>query len=220
MLFWHIALSIIVMGFAMLPTSRVAADTFDPYYARSAPRHGAEITRFVASADFALRTRLHRDHTSIDSFLCSVRRTLPLSRGAGFLHVYADRIAPLVAMDPAVVRIDLASGRRCVSTTVTAHERPLDDKAATLPLDTVGRPLSENPVWNACIRHEGLSADLLRDNRDVYVHRQRRIRVKIPLTCRDYHRGKDELWSYPDAPGAVLLLDARGRFVQLVQGRD
>ena len=80
-------------------------------------------------------------------------------------------------------------------------------------LSKSGVVISKNPVWNACISGERLDATMIRQNTDTYEHRNGKVRKRIPLTCRDYHRGRVEIWRHPDFSDIELTLDTKGRLV-------
>ncbi len=115
----------------------------------------------------------------------------------------------MLDMDEKAIRIAMVKAR-CPSPVSAEIVRA---KPKLLRIDPQGSVISSNPVWNACIRSSYLSPALLRSNQDVYEHRQGRIRVRIPFSCRDYHRGDLRVWQFPDDPSVQLVLDKRGRLL-------
>ena len=182
--------------------------TSDPYYARHSARQGSEVVRFMAAAHF-LRDRVHPDPADLPELFCSLSRLLPEGRGAAFLTEVSTSLSLLLHMREQDIRISIIKAH-CTPTKVA---QPVRFQLKPLRLDTQGRVLSSNPVWNACIRGESLSLSFLRSNLDVYIHRQRRVRVRIPLTCRDYHRGDVRVWRFPEDPSVELVLDKKGRLL-------
>lgn len=179
------------------------------YYARQeSVRRGSEIVRFAAAATF-VHDRLYSDASENAAYLCSIKNLLPENRGAGFLRLASERIAVITGLTRQSALFSLTSGSCDTVRTALVVKRTF----RPLRIDAKGRVVSKNPVWNACIRGEPLTAAIMRTNPDVHHHRQGRIIVKIPLSCRDYHRGELRVWRFPDDPSVELVLDKRGRLL-------
>lgn len=197
-------------------------DVPDPYYARTAPRRGSEIDHILAQARFLFG---HRGTDELpDSrmspftpqevhVICAFRRSLPLDRGAGFTEVLAHHLVSFFYFaHHEDILIALLRHDFCLS---PAH-RPVSAPVRTalhVHFDIKKRVISKNPVWNACVRGENLSVDLIRMNADVFIHRQGRMIKKVPYTCRDYHPGPQNLWLYPDQPGLRIFVDKKARLL-------
>jgi hypothetical protein len=212
-------------GLLLLCFVRLAyADAPDAYYARHAPRRSGEIMRIEAAADFVWnhavsheeKRDLRMGHLSAGQkhLACSLAKILP-DRGGAFVHEVASHLTDHFGISDrtAITRI-LTEAHGC--------PRPVADvsspmsRITVIPLDAKGIPVSRNPVWNACVRGQGLSFDFIQSNTDRFEHRSGRLRVTRPWSCRDYHRGKLALWKYPDQPHTELLLDRRGKFLGAV----
>lgn len=83
-------------------------------------------------------------------------------------------------------------------------------------VDGEGIPLSDNPVWNLCVRGENIPVGVLRRNTDTTVHRRGWVRVAIPKSCDDYHRGSQHVWSHPDFADVQLYLADDGRLLGIL----
>lgn len=200
-----------------------SADTPDAYYARHAARRSSGLTRMSAAADFVWsravlseEKREQRLHSGLSvgqkHLTCSLSLILP-DLGGAFVQEVATRILDRSgATDRAAIVHLLTTGESCPRRMV----EPAPAIAPTLliiPIDARGIPLSSNPVWNACVRRQGLSFDLIQSNTDRFEHRRGKVRITRPLSCRDYHRGSVAFWKYPDQPDLELLLDRRGKFL-------
>ncbi len=194
----------------------------DAYSARYSARHGSEIDHLLRSAQF-----LVDHHASEQEVMCSMATILPVGRGGGFHTLLAEKISLLfsekrVPLPPTPTpKRERMSSRLIQAILVTQHgchtmqRFPLQKKrkAPSIPLDSSGIPVSNNDVWNACVRNQSLSADLIRENPDTFEHRQGRIRKKIPWSCRDYHRGEAGWWIYPDQVNTELLFTRNGQYI-------
>lgn len=200
-------------------------DVSDPYYARSAPRRAGELAHVLAQARFlAAMAQKESDNVVVGSpfsvrelsLLCSLRRSLPSNRGAGFLQILSMHLVPFFhSARSSDILIALTRHDTC-----TLERQKLVSRPASFTLhiqfDRTKRVVSHNPVWNACVRSENLSVDLIRTNTDVFTHRQGRITKNIPYTCRDYHRGQQNLWLYPDQPGLQIFVDTKARLLGIL----
>lgn len=72
---------------------------------------------------------------------------------------------------------------------------------------------SRNPVWNVCISGKPIRKGLLMRNTDAFDYRRGHLHLRIPFTCRDYHRGNVSVWRHPDFPDVDVLLDSKGRLI-------
>ena len=117
----------------------------------------------------------------------------------------------------ALDRADSSSVERALLDTSFCKTKPQkvisDYRPKEIRLSKSGVVISKNPVWNACIGGGQLDATMIRQNTDTYEHRSGKVRKRIPLTCRDYHRGKFEVWRHPDFSDIELTLDTKGRLV-------
>lgn len=171
-------------------------------------RRGNETARIRMAAAF-LWTNTYENKGDVIGFLCSIGLLLPENRGAAFLDKVADDIGFIVGAEAKVMKIRLLTGS-CKKADIE-KKMPVQQKA--LFIDAKGAVLSRNSVWNACIRGLPLTADFMKTNPDIFLHRQGRIRVFRRLTCRDYHRGDLRVWTFPDDPSIKLVLDKRGRML-------
>lgn len=200
-------------------------DVPDPYYAHTAPRRAGELAHVLAQARFlATLKQKESDNVVVGSLfsmrelslLCSLRRSLPSNRGAGFLQTLSVRLVPLFHSARSTdILIALTRHDTCTSERQQIVSQPVRF-SLHIQFDSAKRVVSRNPVWNACIRSENLSVDLIRSNTDVFIHRQGRIVQKIPYTCRDYHRGPQNLWLYPDQPGLQIFVDSKARLLGIL----
>ncbi len=172
-------------------------------------RRGSETQRIRAAAEFLWHWS-GRNPAESDAVLCSMRKIVP-----------ADRDEGLKAIVIADISLILKRPKRDVAAFLLGNSCP--DEMMRLPkvsvtkmimfVDQKGAVLSSNPVWNACIRGLPLTASFMKRNPDTVEHRQRRIRVYRPLSCRDYHKGDVRAWRYPEDPSVELVLDDRGRLL-------
>lgn len=205
---------IIVFFITLIPVTLASDDVFDPYYARRAPRRASEVQHIVSSARFLLDS----DPTqSTQSVLCSVQRSLPFDRGGGFYETVAQNLVQLFPGESQEeVLISLLRHDRCASQSSLEVQHPRKRPKILIHFDDARRIVSSNPVWNACVRRDHLSHDLIQMNTDIFIHRQGSVLKKIPYTCRDYHRGSDNLWIYPDQPGLQIYIDNSARFLGIL----
>ncbi len=215
------------MIFCLIPQIVFAGtpDVPDPYYAHTAPRRAGELAHVLAQARFlATLKQKESDNVVVGSLfsmrelslLCSLRRSLPSNRGAGFLQTLSVRLVPLFHSARSTdILIALTRHDTCTSERQQIVSQPVRF-SLHIQFDSAKRVVSRNPVWNACIRSENLSVDLIRSNTDVFIHRQGRIVQKIPYTCRDYHRGPQNLWLYPDQPGLQIFVDSKARLLGIL----
>jgi hypothetical protein len=188
---------------------RVVHAERDMYYARHrSSRTGSEVTRFIAAASF-LHDRLYREPVLRPQYFCSLSRLLPEDRGAAMLADIAETLSSVLKMDSQEIRVSIMKAH--CSIPVSPRTVRLEQKQ--LRMDSRGRVLSSNAVWNACIRGENLTPAFLRSNSDAFIHRQGRVRVRIPLSCRDYHRGDLRVWQFPDDASVELVLDTHGKLL-------
>jgi len=181
-----------------------------PYYAQhEGARKGSEIERFSAAARF-VHERLYPARKDTAEYLCSISKLLPQNLGVSFLQSAAQKVSKISNLPEQYILIALTSDP-CRKNVSLSRNPPAKPKL--LELDQKGSVVSSNPVWNACIRNTPMTGVFVRSNTDTFIHRQRSIIVKIPLSCRDYHRGQLKVWTYPDDPSVHLVLDSRGRLL-------
>ena len=202
------------------------SDVPDPYYAHTAPRRGSEVDHILAQARFLFghtdadgSSETHHTHSFTPEeahVVCALRRSLPSDRGAGFLQTLSMHLVPLFHSARSTdILIALTRHDTCTPERHQIVSQPVRF-SLHIQFDSAKRVVSRNPVWNACIRSENLSVDLIRSNTDVFIHRQGRIVQKIPYTCRDYHRGPQNLWLYPDQPGLQIFVDSKARLLGIL----
>jgi hypothetical protein len=189
--------------FLLLPFSAFA-ENGGHYARRVSYRRGSETTRFAVAARFVHE----RVHSSGDCYECSVRNLLPEGRGAGYLFFTATEISRIRKTHVSDSLIALTAPIRTPEQSIS----PIPS-LPFLIIDAKGRVLSRNPVWNACAHGQPVTPDLIRSNPDTILHRQRRIRTKRPMSCRDYHRGDIRVWTYADDHSIQLVLDKKGRLL-------
>jgi hypothetical protein len=174
------------------------------YAARVSARRGSETIRFAAAARF-VHQHIYRGGGCYE---CSVRKLLPEGRGAAFLQLAATEVAR-------ITRKPVKNSLIALTAKLPAQKPSVLPRPVLRPMtvDAKGRIVSGNPVWNACVHGLPLTAALMRTNPDVIVHRQRRVRVIRPMSCRDYHRGDIRVWMFADDPSIELVLDKKGRLL-------
>lgn len=82
-----------------------------------------------------------------------------------------------------------------------------------LRLSKDGVVRSRNPVWNVCISGKPIRKGLVMWNTDTFEYRRGHLHLRIPFSCRDYHRGNVSLWRHPDFPDLHVFLDTKGRLI-------
>jgi hypothetical protein len=87
---------------------------------------------------------------------------------------------------------------------------PAKTEPVAIRLNNDGYIVSTNPVWNACIRGKA-SLGLIKSNADQVEWRQGSVEYSRPLTCSDYHKNPDNVWTHPDFPLLSVKLDAQGK---------
>lgn len=94
-----------------------------------------------------------------------------------------------------------------------ASSFPRHSSLNTLRLSADGVVRSRNPVWNICISGKPIRKGLIMRNTDTFEYRRGHLHLRIPFSCRDYHRGNVSIWKHPDFPDLDVLLDAKGRLI-------
>lgn len=123
-------------------------------------------------------------------YICSVRRKISLNNQSITLWT-ARRIANLIDRDVDFVMDALQDPDLCDDINVsrsTVKEVAVEEKTP-FPVDSNGIPLSQNPVWNKCVRGTLNSLSDIRANPDIDEDGR-------PLTCADYHT--QDSWRHPD----------------------
>ncbi len=188
---------------SLIPTSTLAADLPLRVASLNAAIH------FIASYTHADASA----HTSVEqmqSAACSLRRGLN-SAETQWRTYAANTLALRMHLDPAKVRVYLSAKATC---TPVLPERLSVQRELLLSLGSTNIPVSSNPVWNACVRNQELSFDLIQSNVDRFVHRQGSHRKELPWTCRDYHRGRLDDWIYrTNGYDLHILLSRKGEFL-------
>jgi|GEM_PF-3972601 len=99
----------------------------------------------------------------------------------------------------------------------SAHARgalsALPNPKGMIIVDTDGFVISRNPIWNSCTRSDRLLPSFLRSNPDTVTHRQGRIRVERPLSCKDYQVGIKNVWKHPDFLDVEVYLSTKGKLL-------
>lgn len=175
--------------------------------AKDRTRQGSEIRQIESAARFV---RQSMDSSSSKDLACSIRKALPEGRGGQFLEQVAGILAGINQESLMDSLTSLTRSGYC--------DPPMIAKAAPKPLtvihlDTLGAVVSENPVWNACVRGSGITSALIKSNQDRSLQRTGRQRTWIPWSCRDYHKGPVDVWTHPDHPELSMVLDEHGKLV-------
>ncbi|MDD5055954.1 MAG: hypothetical protein PHZ00_06860 [Candidatus Peribacteraceae bacterium] len=186
--------------------------------ARERRRQGSEVMQVQSAARF-LWSRSGMPQAGeggvfpvqAEQLICALRRSLPHDRGGEFASQISTILGDIVGLSAKDVRIALTDHTFC-------REKQAAGGVATEPLriihlDRSGTPISSNPVWNACIRGQGITAALIKSNTDKALYRSGHQRTEIPWSCRDYHKGPIDVWTHPDFPGLSIVLDDRGRLM-------
>lgn len=175
------------------------------YYATHAARRGSELRRLVSASRFLAEQ-------NVDCVPCSIGLILSDENGANVSSLLSKRIAEIISLHEREVAVLLRLPRQKNS---NQSPRRVSSKALMkiLRVNRKGVIISNNPVWNACIQNEQLTALFVKSNTDGVMHRQARKRVFRPYSCRDYHRGDLRIWRYPDDSSIELVLDKRGRLL-------
>lgn len=143
-------------------------------------------------------------------YVCSMQRALPYDAPDALTEWIGRTMARIMGRHAEQVMPALKDSSFCES---HASRSPRKKVPAVVHLTKNGVVVSTNPVWNACVTSERLTRDLIRSNRDIIVVHRGNISKKIPLTCRDYHRGDVHLWQHPDFPELEIQLDEKGRLL-------
>ncbi len=128
-------------------------------------------------------------------YLCSMKEAIP-SINTPFFDWYVSYIAGVMGRTTGVISDALKSTTLCAP--AVSAQAPVKIDTTAFAIDADGYPISSNPVWNACIRGQGLSMALILSNPD---HVEDRYGAGRPLTCRDYHIGDVNVWTHPDHKG-------------------
>ncbi len=189
-----------------------------------APHQGHGTAVFIASANFVARS-LGVGNTSFGAFegrfdvpltkaeseyICSMQRAIPYDTINSFTEWLGGIMADIMGRDVSQIMPALKDPFFCLPRQAATKRSKAD---VIVHLNVKNVVVSTNAVWNACVSRENLTRDLIRTNKDTFVRRQRTVSKKIPLSCRDYHRGDLGMWRHPDFPGLEIQLDSRGRLL-------
>jgi hypothetical protein len=179
-----------------------------PYYASVVgARRNSQFNRLTSATAFLWN---HSDHSkdAQKNLICSVRKIVLQERGSELKQILAGEISSMTNQSQAEVAVALSASHYC-----DEPEPIVQPIAERIPVfvNRDGTVHSNNPVWNACITGKDLSVELLKSNPDVFEHRQGRIRILRPYSCRDYHRGPLMVWKHPDFLDLSVALDQKGR---------
>ena len=177
--------------------------------ARQRTRQGSEIRQIESAARFVWRS-LDQEQSSLRHFACAMRKIVPEGRGGRYLEQVAGLFSGINGTSLSESLIALTrSGLSNAPVIEGASPQPL----SIIHLDKQGAVVSGNPVWNACIRGTGITSALIKSNQDRSLQRTGHQRTWIPWSCRDYHKGKIDVWQHPDYPELSLVLDEHGRLM-------
>ncbi len=124
------------------------------------------------------------------SYLCSIQKALPRTYTIGLLTWIAEQLAPLMNR-PIGLLFSVLSDPMCDA---PAEAKAVVAQAIAVPLDESGVPVSDNDLWNKCIRNERIFLEDVRNNIEITPEDAHR-RV-LPRDCGSYHTGKN--WLFPD----------------------
>ncbi len=117
------------------------------------------------------------------ALLCVLQRSIAPRSDSSLIIWIAHYMSPFFSLKPEVILQALEDSALCSGTSASALSAPVNITSAQqiMPVDSKGIPLSTNPIWNACIRHNiSISANDL-----------------TPLSCGRYHQGR--FWTHPDS---------------------
>ncbi len=137
--------------------------------------------------------------------------------GLSFVSLtFAQSFAVLSAVDyipSAVPALSPLNTPKLVEQNFTALPSQFRTASNILRLTKDGIVRSRNPVWNVCVSGKPIRKGLVIKNTDTYEYRRGHLHMKIPFTCRDYHRGNVSIWKHPDFKDLDILLDVNGRLI-------
>lgn len=142
--------------------------------------------------------------------ICSMQKAIPFDASPSFIEWLGGTMAGLMNRDRSMILSALKDPAFCAPKQAAA---PVKKAKVIIHLNTKGIVVSTNPVWNACVTGRNITLDLIRSNKDTYLHRQGSVMKKFAKTCRDYHRGDVSMWEHPDFPDLRMKLDSKGRLV-------
>jgi hypothetical protein len=128
------------------------------------------------------------------NIICAVQRSVS-SRGQFPVAWLARLLGTYFGMSPSVIEDALLNRSLCGS--AAASSIPVANYSRIFPVDVAGVPVSSDPVWNACIRHQiTISAETFR-----------------PLSCHRYHIGHK--WTHPDTRVAFEWSDVYRKMIEI-----
>lgn len=177
--------------------------------ARLRTRQGSEIRQIESAARFVWRF-VDREQSSLQHFTCAMRKIIPDGRGGRYLEQVAALLSVTDEASVSESQVALTRSGFCDIPAITGvSPKPL----SIIHLDKQGAVVSGNPVWDACIRGTGITSALIKSNKDRSLQRTGHQRTWIPWSCRDYHKGKIDVWTHPQYPDLSLVLDEHGRLM-------
>ncbi len=124
------------------------------------------------------------------AFLCGIQRSLPRTVTYGLIDWIADQLADTMNR-PADLIASVLKQPLCEKEVET---KALVAAATQVPLDEKGYPVSENDLWNKCIRNERIYLEEVRNNLEEWTPLDEHRRV-LPRSCASYHTGNN--WFMP-----------------------
>ena len=127
-------------------------------------------------------------------YICSVQRGMKKNSKPGLQSYVAQQMANMMGRDEDFIEEKLTNTSFCESTNMSIRpkKRAVKEVVLEFPVDDEGYPISSNPVWNACVRNEGITLALIKSNTDRDDPRD----GGTPKTCADYHT--QSVWRHPD----------------------
>jgi hypothetical protein len=110
-------------------------------------------------------------------------------------------LATQFGVSPSIITNALNSSTLCSGVTTPVSVVPVSDASHIFTVASDGVPVSSNPIWNACIRHESII-----------------VAGDQPLSCQRYHRGNT--WEQPDTHVAFNWSDRVGKNIEFVGTND
>jgi len=123
-----------------------------------------------------------------------VQKSLPRVIEFGLIDWIAEELATVMSRPVDVISDALRNPDLCNDGSDT-EAKAIVATATQVPLDANGVPVSENDLWNKCIRGERIYLDDVRNNKDSAPMGKTRLR-NLPDDCASYHTGNN--WIFPD----------------------
>lgn len=124
------------------------------------------------------------------NLFCSMQKAIPEGSEPGVWIWTAQELSTLTGFEASFTEAMLHDDSMCPREEVAATDARMElfNQITLMPADDTG-PLSNNPVWNACVRGEHLSWSEIQANAD-------RDEEGRPFTCGHYHT--QDSWYHPD----------------------